>query len=190
MKCAAVLCLILSCVTTTVLGSDLRVTKNAEAVQSFPFEGGVFVPQPLFPGNGLLFGILVENRGSIAASNVSVTDVLPADIRFNRVIQTDGWACTTPLSGSLGGTVTCTFIAIPAGASRSFLIDTTVPADLPTPRTIVNTATVTASTVDPNPADNISTASIEVQPRPIPSLGFYGLIVLGIALAVIALRSM
>ena len=112
-------------------------------------------PDPLQAGQQLTYTLLVTNRGPAGATNVTITDPLPASVTF---------VSSTPSQGSCSGstTVTCTLGGLAAGNSATVSVVVTVgAASVPS---ITNTATVTATETDPNPADNTSTAPTTVTP--------------------------
>ena len=94
----------------------------------------------------------VHSSGPNAATGVSVTDVLPANVTF----VSAGSGCSNS-----SGTVTCTVASLASGADATFTITVTAPA---TAATITNTATVSAaSPTDPNTGNNSSSATTTVQ---------------------------
>ena len=126
--------------TTTVLAADLAVTK-------------VDTIDTVAPGDPLEYTISLINNGPGAASNVIVSDALPATTTFVSLVSPAGFTCTTPVSGGTG-TVSCTNPTFAAGATATFVltVNTTVPA------AINNTVTVT-SDVEADPSDNSDTES-------------------------------
>src|ERR1051325_12141435 len=85
--------------------ADLGVTKSG--------------PANVNVGNTITWTINLTNGGPSDASNVTLTDTLPANTTFVSENQTSGpvFNCTT------GPTVTCTAATFAAGASASFQID-------------------------------------------------------------------
>ena len=104
----------------------------------------------------ITYSINVVNAGAGDAENVVLTDVLPADVAFE--------------STSVAGCVfegaerrfTCSLGLLPSKAEVSVDLIVRTPA---TPATIVNTASVSSSTPDADPADNSATLSINVVQR-------------------------
>jgi uncharacterized repeat protein (TIGR01451 family) len=148
--------------TTTVSVSlaDLSIVKSA----------GV---GPFGTGNPLTYAITVANAGPSPATNVVVTDVLPAGTTFTSA---------TPSQGSCSGTttVTCTLGTLASGGSATIALNVTLPAAV---GPVSNTATVTSASVDPNPANNTSTAVINViVAASIPALSPIALLLLALAL--------
>src|ERR1044072_5183172 len=95
-------------------------------------------------GQQFTYTISVENRGGAAATNVVVTDPIPAGVTF--VSATNGATFSS-------GTVTKTVGTMVPGASVSFQITVTAGP----PRTVANTATATLTETDSTPANNAAT---------------------------------
>src|SRR5207244_12810091 len=83
----------------------------------------------------------------------SVTDTLPAGVTFVSASGT-GWTCSQS-----GGIVTCTRASLAVGAAPAITIVVTAPNE---GGTLTNTASVSASTSDPNNANNTATATTTV----------------------------
>lgn len=119
---------------------DLSVTKTASS-------------QTPVIGQNLTYTITVTNNGTADATNVVVTDNLPASVTFV--------SCDAPPDGVCGGTGnmrTITYPSIPAGASRTITLVVTVVAS----GSIVNTASAASTEPDANPEDNTgSTAGVQ-----------------------------
>jgi uncharacterized repeat protein (TIGR01451 family) len=104
----------------------------------------------------ITYSITVSNVGSGDAENVVLTDVLPAEVAF---VSTSSTACAY---NETDRTFTCGLGLLPANADVivDFIVQT--PS---TPATIVNTASVTSPTPDPDQADNSATLSLNVVTR-------------------------
>lgn len=106
------------------------------------------------PGDLIAYELRYDNLGSQGATNVILTEQVPANTTFNSGASTPGWSC--------GGGV-CTLLvgnlAAGAGGSASFAV--TVNSNLPQGvSTVSNTASIGddgANGVDLNPADNSAT---------------------------------
>lgn len=125
---------------TTVVNAeaDLSITKVDSA-------------DPVIAGDQFTYTITVNNAGPSDATNVVVTDNLPADVTL---VSTSG--CTEDPTGA----PTCTLGDIASGANASYTI--TADVDLGFAGTLSNTATVSATTTDPNGANNSATETTEV----------------------------
>jgi uncharacterized repeat protein (TIGR01451 family) len=116
------------------LATDLVVVKSA--------------PPSATVGQGMNYAITVTNNGPISATNVVLTDALPAGVSFVSDNTSQG-TC----SGS--STVTCNLGTLGNGASANVSIFVTATST----GTITNTASVTATEPDPTPGDASSSAS-------------------------------
>ena len=110
-------------------------------------------PATAFAGTQVTYSINVTNNGPSDATNVVVTDTLPAGTAF----VSSTVSCTgTPLVCNLG--------SLANAASTSFSITISVPANFlssmgVSSKTISNTASVKSDQFDPTPGDNTATAS-------------------------------
>jgi uncharacterized repeat protein (TIGR01451 family) len=138
--------------------ADLAITKTGPAT----------APAINTPFN---FILTATNNGPSGATNVVVTDVLPAGLTF---------VSATPSQGACTGTttVTCNVGALASGASATITLTVTSSSAA----VVSNTATVTATEVDPNPADNTATTTAGVLAA-IPALSEWALLALAAALA-------
>jgi uncharacterized repeat protein (TIGR01451 family) len=111
-------------------------------------------PAPGVPGGMLTYTIVVENAGPSAAENVVLTDTIPANL-LNVEFSTDGGVTFSPWISPLAlGTFA-------AGSSRTILIRGILS---PTAAgEIVNTASVTSTTPDPDLDNNTSTVVTPIQ---------------------------
>ena len=110
-------------------------------------------------GSSVTFTLTVANNGLTGATGVVVTDTLPVGLSFVSVSTTQG-ACTS------AATITCNVGALAKNASaRVTLVTRTTATGI-----IRNTASVRATELDPNPANNASTAAITVSPVAIADL--------------------
>jgi uncharacterized repeat protein (TIGR01451 family) len=104
----------------------------------------------------ITYSINIVNAGAGDAENVVVTDILPADVAFESTTST---ACAFD---SAERRFTCNLGLLPANSDVSVDLIVRTPA---TPATIVNTASVSSSTPDSDPADNSATMSLNVVQR-------------------------
>jgi uncharacterized repeat protein (TIGR01451 family) len=135
------------------------------------------VEYPVTAGAPATYRIVVTNNGPSVATNVVLTDPLPAGLTSTVVTTTQG-SCTP------GTTVTCTLGTMAVGGAATIRITVNLPAQL---SPIRNTATVTADQFDPNTTNNSASADI-LGESDIPTLSEWGLILLGLALALAGAR--
>lgn len=115
--------------------TDLRITKTVE-------------PSQTGAGQQADYTITVHNDGTVGATDVVVTDPLPAQVTY----QSNTDSCTgVPVNAT--GTLTCTLGNIAPGDSRSFQIKVRINEN-PGTTTITNTATVTGGPGETDPSDN------------------------------------
>ncbi len=116
---------------------------------------------PLLPGPGedLIYTLRVQNTGPNAATDVVLTDPIPANTAFKLLPDVTGWTCTRPSLGG-GGAVTCRISTLPPGATATFTLTTTVNNNVAGGSTIANTAQVTATSFDNDAANNTATFSV------------------------------
>jgi len=157
--------------------ASASTTINAVADLSIVKSG----PSTASSGGTLPYSIVVTNGGPATATNVTVTDVLPAGVTFQSA---------TPTQGSCSGTttVTCNLGTLLNGGSASIaLVVSVVTPSGP----VSNTATVASSETDPNPGNSTSTAIVTVVPAAIPMNGTWMLLALAAmlgALGVVRVR--
>lgn len=103
-------------------------------------------------GRDLPYTLTVVNNGPDSALDVTVIDQLPPSVTFVSAIPSQG------ICGESGGTVTCNLGTIASGgmATIEIIVKPTVPG------TITNTASVSASTPDPNGGNNADSESTSV----------------------------
>jgi uncharacterized repeat protein (TIGR01451 family) len=102
-------------------------------------------PVSAVAGGTVVYDITVSNNGPSNAEQVVVNDPTPDGLAF---VSNSG-ACTTPFPCQLG--------TLAPGASRTITATFRVPSIGPVPATIVNSASVTTTTTDLDPANNTAT---------------------------------
>jgi uncharacterized repeat protein (TIGR01451 family) len=107
-------------------------------------------PDPVPPGGALAYALAITNAGLSDAATVTVVDTLPAGVTF--VSSTPG----PPTCVFAGATLTCGLGTLAAAGSASVTIATTVNAP---GGVLVNTATVSGATPDPDPSNNSASAT-------------------------------
>ncbi len=118
--------------------ADLSITKTG--------------PAKVFRGQPVVYTITVTNNGPTDASNVSVADPTPAGLTF---VSNTG-DCTTGFP--------CTLSSVQSGASRTITATFAIPTGYAGAEPVVNTATVSAATPDPDASNNSASASGQLDP--------------------------
>ena len=131
-----------------VAGADVRIAQKI-----------VTSAQPATAGAIVSFQIQPRNDGPAVASNVVVTDVLPAGWTF---LSASGpnWAC------SGGATVVCSRASMPVGASDNIAINAIAPDGntvAPGGSSYTNSATISSATPDPVTSNNSGAVAIAVR---------------------------
>ena len=140
--------------------ADLVVTKTASAAS-------------VAVGSDFDYRITVLNQGPSDATNVVLSDPLPAGLLFVSATSTRG-TC----SGA--GTVTCSIGLLAPGARADIVLR----ARAMTSGTIVNTATATLDQTDPTPPNNTATAPLDaVGEAVVPTVSGIGLLALAVLVA-------
>ena len=107
-------------------------------------------PSSFTPGGNLVYTITVTNNGPSNAAAVSVADSTPSGLTF----VSNAGGCTTAYPCSLG--------ALAAGVTRTITSTFHVPSPYAGASPVVNTATVSSTTSDPDATDNSHAASSSV----------------------------
>ncbi|GAA5107345.1 hypothetical protein GCM10023339_05250 [Alloalcanivorax gelatiniphagus] len=124
-----------------VTGSaDLAVTKTAA---------------PVVDGNVATYTIAVSNSGPSVARALTVSDTIPAPLTYVAASTPQGTCSYAPGTR----TVTCTVDSLAVGATATVTVQAGTPAD-GSARGVDNTATVSAATPDPVPANNSATYAL------------------------------
>jgi uncharacterized repeat protein (TIGR01451 family) len=124
-------------------GADLSLTASA-------------TPASVHTADRITYSLLVVNGGLQAAQNVRLTDQLPAGTSFVSV------APGSPACAVTSGVLGCSLGAMANSAQQTVTLVVAVGQGL-AGTTIADTAQVTSDTVDPNPANNTSTATTPVR---------------------------
>jgi uncharacterized repeat protein (TIGR01451 family) len=130
---------------TVTLTSDLSITKTDGVTEAVP-------------GQSVNYTIVASNGGPSNAT-ATVADTFPAILTCNWVCSGAGGAtCTASGTGSINDAVT-----LPAGGSVTYIAPCTIPVSAT--GSLVNTATVSGSATDPNPANNSATDTDTLAPQ-------------------------
>lgn len=111
-------------------------------------------PNPAVPGHDIQFTLHVRNLGPDQAQNVVVSDPVPAQLTF---------ASGTPGCTLTGGIVRCALGTINSGAGRDLTLVFHV--DSSATNGVVNVATVSSTTTDPNLNNNSANVLILLGPQ-------------------------
>ena len=136
-----------SVVTSTITSPDLALTKTG--------------PATAVAGTTITYNISVNNLGGASATSLSLTDAIPAGTTFVSFTAPGGWANTTPPVGGTG-TVTSTNPLLAAASTANFTLVVAVGASVASGATVTNTASVAATSADPNLANNTATVVTSV----------------------------
>jgi uncharacterized repeat protein (TIGR01451 family) len=117
-------------------------------------------PLSVFAGNNITYTQTITNNGPAAAAGVSFTEATPTNTTFQSVSAPAGWTCTAPAVGATGN-VNCTDTTLASGAEADIIVVVNVPATVAA-GAITATSTVTATTGDPNSANNSTTVATPV----------------------------
>lgn len=134
--------------TTTVASptqADVKITKTAS-------------PEPVNQNTNLTYTLSVTNAGPAIAAGVAVTDVLPAQVTYTSVFTSQG-TCTYTAATT---TVSCSIGSLPVGSVAVITINVKA-ITFSSASGSTNTATVTATTSDPNSANNTSSSFTTIQ---------------------------
>ncbi len=108
-------------------------------------------------GSWQTYLIAVYNAGPHPAQGVVMSDPTPTGTVFASLLA--GGSCTKPAAGA-AGPVSCQIPTLAVGSTWLGLL--TVKVTAPAKSTIINEATVTGTTVDPNPGNDTTTVSTPV----------------------------
>ena len=122
----------------------------------------VIAPSDVFAaGTRGTITMLITNEGPDMATGVKLTDKIPADATFVSM-SVPGGTCALVGSDLAGRDYQCSLPAMDKDATATV----TLVLDFPTPGHQVNTATLSATTTDPNPDNDSSPLSATVYAAP------------------------
>ncbi len=107
-------------------------------------------------GDQFDWNLAIINHGPDAATNVVVSDTIPASFEVISTSAAGGLTCS-----NTGNSVQCTAASVANGATVNAVVHVRVAASA-APGVVTNTATVVTDSTDPNTADNTDSASITV----------------------------
>ncbi|HZY90699.1 MAG TPA: CARDB domain-containing protein, partial [Gemmataceae bacterium] len=139
-------------------GGGFEATADVSVVAS--------APSSVLPNGTISYTLTVHNAGPAAAQNVSLADAVPAGTTFVSATQTGGASAFGLTKPSVGGTgtLTGTDATLAVGDTATFLVVVQLNAGTGTGTTVSDTANVSTTSVDPNQANNTSSAQTVVGP--------------------------
>lgn len=112
-------------------------------------------PDPVAIGNDITYTITVTNAGPDTATSAVLLDMVPTNTTFRSIIPPAGWTCPTqPASGGTGA-VSCSNASFASGAAV-FTLVVRVGISVTDGTIISNTASISSSSFDPNPGNDLS----------------------------------
>jgi uncharacterized repeat protein (TIGR01451 family) len=127
--------------------ADLSVTNSAS-------------PLVVLPANTITYTQTVTNNGPMDAVNAVFSESTPANMTFSSITIPTGWTCTTPTAGTAGAiscnTTSGIFPLNPTGVT--FTVVLTVAVGTSSGTQIVDVASITSGTTDPNLTNNTAIA--------------------------------
>jgi uncharacterized repeat protein (TIGR01451 family) len=122
--------------------ADLSITNSAS-------------PNPVNAGQNITYTQTILNAGPATASNLTVTETLPANTTFVS-LSGSGWTCTAT------SPYTCTLASLAVNTSGTVTFVTKVNTTVASGTTIADTASVASTVTDPNLSNNSSSTSVVV----------------------------
>jgi len=118
------------------------------------------LPNPVIAGNNITYTQVVSNNGPFDAVNAVFSEAVPANTTFQSIAAPAGWSCNSNASIIATGNITCTNPDIPigVGGTGTFTVVTQVNALTALGTQIVDVASISSGTNDPNLANNTATA--------------------------------
>ncbi len=117
-------------------------------------------PGAVLAGNDITYTQTVTNNGPSAAAGATFTEATPTNTNFQSISAPAGWTCTTPAVGATG-TITCTDPSVASGTSADITVVLNVPSTV-TAASITAASSVSATTSDPNSANNSTSVTTNV----------------------------
>jgi uncharacterized repeat protein (TIGR01451 family) len=134
---------------------NLSVTAVADLALTMP------APGPVVAGNSITWTLGVHNNGPSDSANTVIKDTVPAGVTTASVSM-PGATCTSGVAGDPLQSATCQLGTLATGATSTTM---TIVASV-NPRTtgaLLNNASVTSTTVDPNMSNNLASTNTAVQ---------------------------
>lgn len=134
----------------------LNVSAELAQTEDVGITGGA-MPASITAGGASEYAFTVSN-GGIASGPITFTDAVPSGLTILSAVAGSG-SCST-----LGPTVTCTISSLKPGTRAPVSIIVSAP----TAGKYADAATVSSSLEDPNPANNVASATLTVNAPPTP----------------------
>lgn len=161
---------------TETLGPICELSVNAAASVDMNLRNPAGT-SPVIAGNNITYTFGLRAQGTTAATNPSITDVLPPGTTFVSVAMTGtgsgSWSCVAPGVGT-GGSVRCSAPSQATGAGNqiNFTLVVNVPSTVANATVLTNTVTAQSAGTDPDSSDNsLSMASTVVSPAAQANVG-------------------
>jgi uncharacterized repeat protein (TIGR01451 family) len=123
-------------------------------------------PASVTGGDPLTYTFTARNGGTSPAAQVLIRHSVPANVSLRSVQAPKGWTCTAPEAGARG-TVSCTTAAMAPGETAIVTVNATVSCLASGTSAVVIAAAISASTPDPNLANNAVSLTTAVRTTPI-----------------------
>jgi uncharacterized repeat protein (TIGR01451 family) len=143
----------------SAVATDVVASSNTQADLALSTAS---TPLTVYPGNDITYIQTVTNNGPGTASNLTFTEAVPTNTTFASISAPAGWSCSTPAVGSTG-TITCTVASLAVNAAANIIVVVNLAPTI-TVASITATASIAATTSDPNPANNSTTTTTTVLP--------------------------
>jgi uncharacterized repeat protein (TIGR01451 family) len=118
-------------------------------------------PDPVQAGANLTYTIHFQNDGDSAATNVMLSDTLPAGCTFVSLSGPSGWALTMPPVGGTGS-IFANKASVDAKERGDFTLVVHVNPNVATGSNISDTAVIASGSTETNTANNTDTTNVEV----------------------------
>ncbi|MDG3004143.1 ice-binding family protein [Paludisphaera mucosa] len=138
-------------------------TNSVTAVQADLAVAKTLVPGPVVAGSTISYTVTVSNIGPGNAADVVLTDQVPLGTTFVSAVQTSGaaFALTTPAVGGTG-LISGSLDLLPSENSAVFTVTVLIAPSLADGALVVNTASGSTTTTDPNPENDSQTVIVAV----------------------------
>jgi uncharacterized repeat protein (TIGR01451 family) len=140
---------------TESLGPICQLAVNAAPPSDLSVSSPTDSPDPVTAGTNLTYTFQLQNLGTAAAPNASVTDLLPTGTTFvsASAAPATGWSCVTPPVGS-SGMVRCSIASFSTGTTVTFTVVVRVSSTVANGTVLENVAGATSGNTDPNTSNN------------------------------------